>query len=609
MSSNAESQTPIQSHASAADTLPGAKLMDQVQVIAERPGGLLEGYVSIDLIDQEEVVVDPAHVAELAASMTRRDENGRETGQLSAVILGQLAVRPSFAIIDGFHRTGALREIRRQTVYATFRQNCSPEELLDLRIISASSHKKVKFPRIIEWVEQAWGLTPWASKGFSSLSAFTLAASDKNGERSGLQPDEITAVKEWVRAKCEHWRITPWTVQGFLRTARGADPRLIKMVEEKNHRLRSSASSALSTKQLAVIVQYLAGEYDLQQMVVAATQEHQLTVSQTKALSSAVSRAPDLEAIQKCFTDRVWRSAPTERKNMTQMRYGEIDVNAPETYVGAIVDGFFDNEIAIAELLIQVGVLRGVFAPKPAEISATVNDVIIRAGLAVEQPAERVAEVEQQPPDGVTPNPIEDLPLQERKIPDTAAIEELARQIMSIRPECRAVVRRITRSWGSEDVEDMLSISTLKFLERVQDGRLPATYDNEALKRLLAKFVTFATIDVLRARNGRDGSRHTLSIQHENANGVSIQDILQAEDQFSDVYHSRSNHRDFLKRLLPLLTANERRVAILRMVYDLSDKQIAAIMGVKHPSVTFYFSTLKKKAAKLIDDLQSGEFV
>ena len=98
---------------------PFGALINQVQILNERDGGLLEAYVPIDLINQEDVAVDQAHVLELAESIRQQSKTHEITGQLSPILLGLLPDHDKFVILDGFHRVPAVKLAGSEIVYAT----------------------------------------------------------------------------------------------------------------------------------------------------------------------------------------------------------------------------------------------------------------------------------------------------------------------------------------------------------------------------------------------------------------------------------------------------------------------------------------------------------
>ena len=210
--------------------------IEQLEKINEREGGLFEAYVPLDLINQQDVAVDNAHVLELAESM-RNQSKIHGTGQLSPVLLGLYLGQEKYEIIDGFHRIPAIKLAGSEFVYATIKPDCTREDIIDLRIVSASSHNKVKFSRIIEWVKEAWETTPWANN-INVYSAFIINVINNRGtghwkDGNELNDEDVRDIKEWVQRKCEQWDINPRFVGQYLKTAHAADPELVKVARER----------------------------------------------------------------------------------------------------------------------------------------------------------------------------------------------------------------------------------------------------------------------------------------------------------------------------------------------------------------------------------------
>lgn len=572
------------------DTHVPETLIDQVQVINERDGGLLEAYVPVDLVDQEEVAVDQAHVRELAESIMQQSQTHAITGQLSPVLLGQLPGRDRFVILDGFHRVQAVKLAGNAIVYATIKANCAPEDVIDLRIVAANSHKKVKFARIVEWVEEAWQSTSWADRADVS-QAFVMTFLNGTGmgkgkAGNGLTKDEVQEIKGWVRQKCAQWDVNPVSVDKYLRTARAADPELVKIARERSsgHKLE-----VITPMHLSVIVRHLPNDYMMQDIVARQAVANTLTVAQTQSLSLAVSKAMTYVDMDAVIDSRIWERMSSAAKSLSSKRYKEIDPTRPEAYVSTLVDKFFDDQIAIVEGLIENAILKGTYKPKPETASKKVNDLLLLSDVAVE-------EVVHELPQGQTVSW------------SPERVSDAAQKVVRMQPFLSRMVRR-QFTFNEEDAEDIISIATMRFLDRVNDGRLPELYSEEhSLRRLMANFVTFAAIDEIRRVRGRRGQKpYEVSIDEECEEGRSLVNTLKSDVDF-ELYkegNSRVEGQDFIKNLLPFLSEKERRVLIMKAHFELTSLEIADILGATEGSIAQCFVSLKRKTLKLSEDAQA----
>lgn len=569
--------------------MPGPEsLIDQVQIINERDGGLLEAYVHIDLVNQEEVAVDQAHVLELAESIKQQSQIHEITGQLSPVLLGQLPDQDKFVILDGFHRVPAVKLAGSEIVYATIKTNCTPEDVIDLRIVAANSHKKVRFARIVEWVDEAWQTTAWSDRvNVSQAFVMTFLNSSGTGKGkagNGLTKEDVQEIRGWVRQKCEQWDVNPGGVDRYLRTARAADPELVKAARERTsgHKLE-----VITPMHLQQIVRHLPNDYPMQHVVAMAAVANTLTVAETQSLSLAVSKAKTYEEMDASIDSKIWERMSSATKSLASKRYKEIDTSRPETYVATLVDKFFDDQIEIVEGLIENAILKGTFQPKPETASKRVNDLLLLSDIAVE-------EVVHELPPGQTV----------RWSPER--VSDAAEKVVRMQPFLSKMVRRQFQ-FNEEDAEDIISVATMRFLDRVSDGRLPEQYSEEyGLRRLMANFVTYAAIDEIRRVRGRNGQKpHEVSIYEEDDEGRSLEDVLRVDDSLTDEAKSKAEEEEFIKNLLPFLNERERRVLIMKAHFELIFADIANIIGTTEATIAQVFNALKKKAIKLSEEAQA----
>ena len=571
---------PMSAELSRAPPVEAADLLSHVQTIIERDGGLIEAYVPISLIGQEEVAVDEGHVAELAESIQKESEEHHNLGQLTPVLLGQVNGSDKFHIIDGFHRVPALASLGKDSVYATIKPDCTWEDIVDLRIVTAKSHKSVKFSRIVEWVEEAWNRTDWSSR-INVSSAFQMSFLKTNGFRKGVSQDEAEEIRNWVRRKSEQWGISPIAIDGFLRTARLADPELVKVARERpsGHKLE-----VITPAHLREIVRYLPNQHALQNRVANAATENILTVPQAKALALAVSKAKDEETIDEYIRSKVWERMDAASKTLTRKRYKDIDPNRPEQYVSTLVDKFFDDQVAIVQLMIENAILTGAYLPHERESSDRINTLLLTSDI---ETVEELGDI----PEG------ELLPWEPEKV------IEVAEKVLGLNS---FMINFVNRKYGigREDAEDIMSLASMRFLKRVNDGRLPEEYAEDLhLRKLLIKFVGYAAIDHIRAVRGRKGQKpYEVSIHAENDNGWSLEDTL-GEDEPEFSMEDESDH-DFMKDVMPYLAEKERRILVMKGHFGLTHIEIAQIIGTTEGTVHQTFQVLKKKIVKLSEKVQ-----
>ncbi len=565
---------------SPAPSVEAADLLSRVQTIIERDGGLIEAYVPISLIGQEEVAVDEGHVAELAMSIQKESEEHHNLGQLTPVLLGEVSGSDEFHIIDGFHRVPALASLGKDTVYATIKPDCTWEDIVDLRIVTAKSHKSVKFSRIVEWVEDAWNRTDWSSR-VNASSAFQMSFLKTNGSRQGITKDESEAIRAWVRRKSEQWGISPTAIDQYLRTARLADPELVKAARERK---RGHKLEVVTPAHLREIVRYLPNQHKLQNKVADAATEHTLTVPEARALALAISKANDEETVDEYIHSRVWERMGAASKTLTRKRYKDIDPNRPEQYVSTLVDKFFDDQVAIAQLMIENAILTGAYQPHEQESSDRINTLLLTSDI---ETVEELGDI----PEG------ELLPWEPEKV------VEVAEKVLGLNS---FMINFVNRKYGigREDAEDIMSLASMRFLKRVNDGRLPQEYAEDLhLRKLLIKFVGYAAIDHIRTIRGRKGQKpFEVSIHEENDNGWSLEDTL-GEDEPEFSMEGGSDH-DFMKDVMPYLGEKERRILVLKGYFGLTSIEIAQILGTTEGTIPVSFANLKRKIVQLSERVQ-----
>jgi hypothetical protein len=199
----------------------------------------------------------------------------------------------SYELIDGFHRVAAMRELGFDSVEC-ITIPCDHETFWDLRIMSASLHKSVAFARAVDWVEESFRASSWASQ---YKSAYSLFASSRLNELS-------EAANSWVAEKSQKWGLAPRTVEGWLYTKQSLAP---EVLQEAIH--PRDAGAGLSFTHFRQIASELPNRPELQKQVVEKARTEGLSSTQTEAVARAVKYAPDPDAIQSILRQPVSRTS------------------------------------------------------------------------------------------------------------------------------------------------------------------------------------------------------------------------------------------------------------------------------------------------------------
>lgn len=560
----------------------GNNLLDNVRIITERESGLVEAYVPMHLINREEVAVDQEHANELAHSIKKESSKNGNIGQLTPVLLAQVEGSDQFYILDGFHRCSALNALGKEEIYATIKTDCTFEDVIDIRIVSAKSHKSVKFSRIVEWVEQAWDETEWSDRVGLSL-AFQLAfLKTATGGRAGLDKEEAESIRQWVQEKCQQWEVSPNRVQGFLRTAQHADPKLVKSTRERKsgHKLE-----AVTPDHLKEIARLLPDDYPLQNRIAETAIKHALTIPQTSALSLAISKAKNEETIDEYIESKIWERMDSGVKTLTKKRYEPIDPESKESYNNTLADKFYDDQINLAQLQLENAFLLGRYTPKSTEAHARVNSVLFATdGESLDEP--------------------EELPEDEIVIWDQDKIMDIAKKCVDWRLHLEKTVR-YKYPFSPEEAEDIVSLVFEKLLTRVNDGRLPKSYESDThLRALLTKMTITTSIDTIRAKFGRHGQKPSeYSMQEEDEDGRKLEDVLGQEDEtFLDV--DDKDTLEFVRYVLPYLNSRNRQIIVLYGVFNLTLEEVADVIGTTFATIVQNFKDIKRTVVGLMEHEQ-----
>ncbi len=342
-------------------------LPNGVELLDRQDTNLFLAKIPIALSDRSDVPTDEPHVENLKRLMSRESEHRTMGGQLTPGLVAQALDEDGnyqIYLCDGFHRSEALaREAFEKgepnpTFYATLRLNCTLEDIYDLRIVSATSHKPVTFARIVTWAQKAWDLSPWGKRGVLIGQAFSLITVPKySGERLPLTTDELGQVKEWVQDKCDLWGYAPHSIHQHLMVAQKANPRLIELTR---------GSGVFTQTHLRQLVEVLPLDYNLQESAANLIISQKLKSWQARIMASELANANSAEEISNILS-RDWQQTQEEPRQSSH-RYSNIDTGGRDydpiqkvekQQVEDLLDKLWEKEVEIATLKVQVAILDG----------------------------------------------------------------------------------------------------------------------------------------------------------------------------------------------------------------------------------------------------------
>lgn len=277
-------------------------IMDGIDILFEREGGLYECYIPMDLVDHMDVPVDADKLGGLIDEFKIIKATKGGTGQKTAVRMGYVPGEDTFRIVDGFHRYTALHQGESDTIFSTV-EVMTLEDLLDDRIRNANVHDSIKFARTAEWMGEVWGINP-LSKKITITSAFTLAfAPTMTGERLGLTAQEAEEAKNWAKAKAKIWGSSVATIYSTLHTKDNVDAKIIHEVRSGTKGTKAKSSSE-AEKEVSPLVQSVAkrmGEvlpkkFEMQKLIADAMKAHKLSIAEVSKLMTEVKDMQPEEA-------------------------------------------------------------------------------------------------------------------------------------------------------------------------------------------------------------------------------------------------------------------------------------------------------------------------
>lgn len=259
--------------------------------------------VPVGLLNLDESIVDEQHVQDLKESI------GGRRGQLSPLVVrarlgGSGAV--TYDIIDGFHRGGALKLLKKEFADCKVVYGCDEEEFYDLRVTAALSVSSVSFPRVAKWMRLSYENTEFAKKGLTLLQAISLANQDTSGERfKNFPSEEIDEVKRWVKDKAKKWHKNIGVLyQDMLAVEHGA-PDIVEKVR-LGRGGGTEGSGTFNPARFKAMVNELPKDYDLQRVVYELIRRFNLDQVKVAQVSKAIKRInKDDDTFQMLMADPV----------------------------------------------------------------------------------------------------------------------------------------------------------------------------------------------------------------------------------------------------------------------------------------------------------------
>jgi len=560
-------------------------ISNKIEIVAKREGGLVEAYVPIDSINHLAVAVNEDHVQDIVSSMmTEREKEPEANGQLSPILLGHNSEWGEFEIIDGFHRDAALRRIGEERVFATIRPNTSIEELIDLRITTAQTHETVEFARIINWAKDAWNLTPWTSE-MNIIDAFSIAKSKgKNRKASYLEPETAQAIESWIKTKCGIWRINPGKIVTYLTTSELADPSL---TQDARGRTSGSKLESLTPRHLTELIKVVPRRFDLQRVIAEYAIEAGLTVERIRYAAIYAARANTVEEARQVLESGAWKEMEPVYTPYEPPKNSETNPDYEKMF-----ELFFENEMEIARLSIALAVTTGRYqidnrsSTPPIELDPETEGII-------DEPDTK-DELNNENQDTIT------------QTHDWSADEEayIAKLMMNNIDNLTSFFHKRYPKVDIDTINGIASETALEIIIAIRKGKIAKTFQqDDAFFRLYRKQLGFRMIDHLRKeQGGRISNSHKVNlVELPEDDGGELQLGLEAIEYsaIEDADETRSR-LEIVKQVLPKLGTEARRTLVLRLFFNLSNQDIAGVMGKDKGTIDSTIMQAKNRVKSLL---------
>lgn len=600
-------EVPRMIDALAAESSDLQQLLEKVDVKGIETGGLIEAVVSLNTIYREDVPVDASHVEEIRRSIQAEADLRGGTGQLSPVLLAHVPDFGQFLIIDGFHRVATFAQAgsgeslsSENGLRARIRPNTSLEEVTDLRILTANTHKAVKFSRVVEWVEEAWSRTPWADQ-INAAQAFTLVfVKTMTGQRIGISAKEADQIRDWVDRKSDQWRLSPHSVYQYLSVARVADPALVK---EARERRSGRQLESITLQHLKVIAKAFPFQYDFQQLAAKVAKSSNLTVPRTRGLVGALAGTGNIESATKIAESGSWTNlepvySPSHAREIRRQRrtFG----TAPEettSYDEELLEDLFEAEMEIGRLCIENAILSGRFS----------------LGEDFEPVDALEADIEEETEEMNDPEldlllATEDLNPQRQSVWTNEQVSAFLSVFETRKRDLATYLSRRFSGFNSQDIEDVIQDASLRIFMATTTGGLRDKFIGADEDRDKFVFVStkWVAIELDRKRSGRKGlsaKPTVVSIDETSAQTDTdqppraIRRALSDTDEGYEEVEERLSHAylDYVKTMLPKLKPEHRRMLVLKAFFNLPMHAVGLITGVTESRVSQVMTEVRDK--------------
>lgn len=511
---------------------PKPSLLDQV-IIHSHEGRMIDALVPIELIDQSDVPIDEEHSQNLAISMRNQMGEDNPTGQEEHIAIVEIPGEEKFHISDGFHRTAGKTADGDKYILCRIKTNATWEELIDSRILNATTHQPTKIPRLAEWIEDAWKITPWGAEGDISVSsAFALAVRDSSGIKLGLTKEDTEAIKETVRAKATKWNLTVGTILNHLNTAQKVDPALLK---SSRKRAGSRTIGAIPPKHLEVIGNALPGDFEMQRVVVAYSLTNNLNTKQTRIVANEVAKFEDPEEANARINDSEWKSTLLEKPKSP--KNPRVRSSSGEK----LEHRYVLSELDVCRLAIENTVLSGKYVALP--LTKRKPMPLLYSGDKVPAP--------------VVPF---DWAGQNRK--------DLQEWIKSVQDQATNIAENDSGALNQQTVKDIVATTNNRILEDIRDGAL--LYTGIDSKQLLARLYMACLNEQIQHR-ARKASQSTKAVKTSEEPEIPKQVTL--------------DRRSFRDAIVGTEDTRQRRVLALTAMFKLPAFATAQILDIPKSDV------------------------
>ena len=359
---------------------PGIWLPEGVEVRDVLDGRKVSAYVDPSLIEVEEAAVDFDHVDDLAASIKKGVERGDRSGQESPISIHEIPDYPLYPIADGFHRVPAAQKAESE-VWATIVLGSSWAEMLDKRILSTTTHRGVRFARLVEWMDRAWALTEWGDMLKLEQACNMVINPEMTGAKLEIPAEASNEIRGWIQDRSREWHLSPTQIRQYLEIARVIDPELVKEAREGADARRYGT---VSPPQLRIIGGILPNDYERQRIVAEIAAKEQLSSPDTQVAASYLKRIVDFDEVRRMLQEDTWRNALSlAARKSGYWGIGGEKRKRKSTYTSSAItvkewqQMLFDAELKVARFALREVVLEGRYIAPPLEQKETSAEVTL----------------------------------------------------------------------------------------------------------------------------------------------------------------------------------------------------------------------------------------